>query len=62
MLRNTESYQQTSFFGTDLLDELDPADPLILPSKAIPWKEFRSEFEVGYTLNRGRPSIRSLGI
>ena len=57
MLRDTESYQQTSFFGADLFNQLDPADPLILLSRVIPWKELKGEFEVGYALNRGRPSI-----
>lgn len=57
MLRDTESYQQASFFGTDLLNQLDPTDPLIRLSTVIPWKELKDEFEVGYSLNRGRPSI-----
>jgi hypothetical protein len=35
MLRSFDSHQQTSFFGTDLLDQIDSSDLLIMLSKAI---------------------------
>ena len=57
MYRGTDGHQQTSFFGNDLLDQIDPADPLILLSKVIPWHEFENEFSVGLSQTMGRPSI-----
>lgn len=57
MLTDTDQYQQSSFFGTDLLDQLDASDPLLLLSKAIPWEEFEHAFEHHYSDNKGRPSI-----
>ena len=57
MLRSSDCHQQTSFFGTDLLDQIDQADPLIMLSKVIPWEDFESEFSAGYSQGKGRPSI-----
>ena len=45
--------KNTSFFGSDLLDQIDPSDPLILLGKVIPWHEF----SVGLLQTMGRPSI-----
>lgn len=57
MLKATEQHQQTSFFGSDLIDQLDPKDPLLLLSNAIPWQEFEKNFIGEYTQGIGRPSI-----
>ena len=57
MLTGTDRYQQTSFFGTDLVDQLDPSDPLLLLSNVIPWQEFDRAFAGYYADNIGRPSI-----
>ena len=57
MLRGTDRYQQSSFFGTDLLDQLDPSDPLILLSQVIPWHHFDKAFAGKYSSGKGRPSI-----
>ena len=57
MLTDTDQYQQTSFFGADLLDQLDQSDPLLLLAKAIPWQDFDSAFSVTYADKVGRPSI-----
>lgn len=57
MLRATEQHHQTSFFGNDLMDQLDPKDPLLLLAKVIPWQEFEKAFSGEYTQGTGRPSI-----
>jgi len=57
MLTGTDRYHQASFFGADLLEQLDPSDPLILLSKVIPWQDFDKAFEPHYSDNNGRPSI-----
>jgi IS5 family transposase len=57
MLRATEQFHQTSFFGNDLIEQLDPKDPLLLLAKAIPWREFDEAFISEYTQGIGRPSI-----
>ncbi|MBK8187762.1 MAG: IS5 family transposase, partial [Cellvibrio sp.] len=57
MLKAAEQHQQTSFFGSDLIDQLDPKDPLLLLSDAIPWQEFEKAFIGEYTEGIGRPSI-----
>jgi transposase, IS5 family len=57
MLRATEQHHQTSFFGNDLLDQLDPKDPLLLLANVIPWQEFEKAFIGEYTQGTGRPSI-----
>ena len=56
MLTPTDRHQQTSFFGADLLDQLDPSDPLVLLSKVIPWHDFDEAFACRYSPRRGRPS------
>jgi len=47
---------QTNLFGTDLLQQLDPADPLLLLAQAIPWHQFDSTFSQYYTQSIGAPS------
>ena len=57
MLTSSDQYHQANFFGPDLLLQLDPRDPLILLSKAIPWQTFDQHFSSLYTQGRGRPCI-----
>jgi len=56
MLTPSKTGHQTSFFGTDLLLQLDYSDPLIQLSQAIPWSEFEQSFSQYYTTSTGRPS------
>ena len=48
MLRNTPQNHQTNIFGTDLLQQLDPNEPLINLGMKIPWQDFHNEFKVHY--------------
>lgn len=48
MLRNTPQNHQTNIFGTDLLQQLDPSEPLINLGRRIPWQDFHDEFKVHY--------------
>lgn len=57
MLSTTDQYQQTSFFGSNLIDQLDSQDPLILLGKVIPWGELEKSFKDCYSEGKGRPSI-----
>jgi len=56
MLTTSKAGHQTSFFGTDLLQQLDYSDPLIQLAQAIPWTEFEQSFSQYYTKSTGRPS------
>ena len=56
MLLPSEQNHQTNFFGADLVQLLDPNDPLILLGRAIPWAEFDAEFSKHYSKNIGSPS------
>lgn len=56
MLTPTDNYHQTNFFGTDLIEQLDPKDPLILLANVIPWSTFDKEFSQYYAKNIGSPS------
>ena len=47
---------QTNLFGTDLLQQLDPTDPLLQLAQAIPWHQFDSRFSQYYTQSIGAPS------
>ncbi|PXX13392.1 hypothetical protein C8R27_1211, partial [Nitrosomonas ureae] len=40
MLRRSSTIHQPNLFGTDLLMQLDPADPLLKLASAIPWQAF----------------------
>jgi len=44
--------QQLSFFGEDLLNQLDPYDPLLKLASVIPWQELVDEFQKHYS-NKG---------
>lgn len=56
MLTPSNTGHQTSFFGTDLLLQLDSSDPLIQLSQAIPWSEFEDNFSKHYSKDIGAPS------
>lgn len=46
---------QGTFLYPDLMDQLDPKDPLLLLGKKIPWEQFEKEFTPLYS-ERGRPA------
>ena len=56
MLTTSKKGHQTSFFGTDLLLQLDNSDPIIQLSQAIPWSSFDTSFSKHYSEGEGRPS------
>ncbi len=56
MLTGTPDVHQTNLFGSDLLFQLDPNDPLLKLSSAIPWQDFEKEFAVHYSKDVGAPS------
>lgn len=47
---------QRNLFGTDLLMQLDLADPLLKLASAIPWQDFEESFAIHYTASTGAPS------
>ncbi len=40
MLTFTPTGHQTNLFGNDLIQQLDPEDPLLQLAQALPWAEF----------------------
>ncbi len=56
MLRTNSDAHQTNLFGTDLLLQLDPNDPLIQLSSVIPWQDFEERFAIHYSKDIGAPS------
>ena len=56
MLTSRSDAHQTNLFGTDLLLQLDPEDPLLKLSFAIPWQKFDQAFAIHYTPGIGAPS------
>ena len=56
MLTQSSSFHQTNLFGTDLLLQLDPNDPLLKLSVAIPWHHFEEVFSAHYKEAVGAPS------
>ena len=56
MLRQSSTSHQTNLFGTDLLLQLDPNDPLLKLSTVIPWHQFEKAFSIYYTAGLGAPS------
>jgi IS5 family transposase len=56
MLTNssTDAFQP-NLFGTDLLQQLDPADPLLQLASVIPWRDFDQAFSQHYTQGLGAP-------
>jgi len=55
MYTTSTNKQQLSFFGEDLLNQLDPHDPLLKLASVIPWQELEDEFQKHYS-NKGAPS------
>lgn len=53
MLTPSSTAHQTNLFGTDLLQQLDPRDPLLQLAKVIPWAEFDRAFAKHYTQRTG---------
>jgi IS5 family transposase len=47
---------QPNLFGTDLLMQLDPGDPLLKLAAAIPWQEFEEPLSIHDTAAAGAPS------
>jgi len=56
MLSHSSEHHQTNLFGTDLLMQLDPNDPLLQLAAVIPWQIFEQEFSKYYQKNIGAPS------
>ncbi len=56
MLTPSSTQHQTNLFGTNLLQLLDPRDPLLQLAKVIPWAEFDRAFAKHYTQRTGRPA------
>ena len=56
MLTPSKTFHQPSLFETDLLLQLDPADPLLKLSNVIPWHVFDEAFSIHYTEGIGAPS------
>ncbi len=56
MLTNssTDAFQP-NLFGNDLLQQLDPADPLLHLAAVIPWRDFEQAFSKHYTQGLGAP-------
>lgn len=52
---NQPTPAQSSFFETNLLDQLDLNDPLLLLANQINWQQFDDAFSVGKTTKSGRP-------
>jgi transposase, IS5 family len=56
MLTQSPDTHQTNLFGTDLLLQLDPNDPLLKLAQAIDWQQFEQAFSNHYTKAIGAPS------
>jgi len=56
MLISSPDSHQTSFFGEDLLLQLDTSDPLLQLSHVIPWASFETAFAKHYSQGIGAPS------
>ena len=51
----TKPQKQANFLYPDLLDQLNPMDPLLALAKMIPWEVFEKEF-AGLYKEVGRPA------
>ncbi|MDD5114682.1 MAG: IS5 family transposase [Methylobacter sp.] len=47
---------QTNLFGTDLLEQLDPSDPLLRLASVLPWQQLEQAFTQHYSQGIGRPA------
>jgi len=57
MLTPSSNGHQTNLFGTDLLLQLDPNDPLLVLARAIPWQELERDLGCHYCPGVGRPAL-----
>lgn len=55
MLTPSRTFHQPNLFETDLLWQLDPADPLLQLAAVIPWCEFEEAFSIHYKKGVGAP-------
>ncbi len=56
MLMASSTGHHTNLFGTDLLQQLDPSDPLLRLASVLPWHEFDQAFTQHYSQGLGRPA------
>jgi hypothetical protein len=56
MLIASSTAHQSNLFGTDLIEQLDPKDPLLQLAAVIPWQRFDQSFAKYYAQGIGRPS------
>jgi len=49
MYTDSSQYQQLSFFGDELINQLDEGDPLLRLAAVIPWSEFEQAFKPHYS-------------
>ena len=56
MLTKSADTHQTNLFGTDLLLQLDPQDPLLQLSAVVPWQALEASFAKHYARSIGAPS------
>lgn len=56
MLTPNSPHHQTNLFGTDLLLQLDPGDPLLALAEQIPWSVFDEAFAKHYSCDTGAPA------
>ena len=56
MLITSSTGHQTNLFGIDLLQQLDPNDPLLRLANVIPWHELDQAFAKHYCQGLGRPA------
>jgi len=56
MLTTNSPYHQPNLFGSDLLLQLDPKDPLLKLADKLPWEVFEQAFEKYYSKHTGAPS------
>ncbi|MGZ8913825.1 MAG: hypothetical protein ACXW1Z_12055 [Methylobacter sp.] len=56
MLIASSTGHQTNLFGTDLLQQLDPNDPLLRLAGVLPWQELDQAFAKHYCQSLGRPA------
>jgi len=56
MLIASSTGHQTNLFGNDLLQQLDPNDPLLRLARVIPWQELEQALARHYCRSLGRPA------
>ncbi len=49
LMNSSTDAHQLNFFTNDLLQQLDPSDPLLQLSAVIPWNDFDTAFTKHYT-------------